>query len=140
MTQEKSTYREEQKTAMTFFKFRLLVVFLSVTSAISAGCKQQAPSRPKGVPASAVWAGGVDGGAFFECAPSRQGEPNTCTVYNDRTGEVYMKGKFVLAGQSRGAKADELKYDSADGNRIYLEHDLVLSPLPQEKTHSPAKR
>jgi hypothetical protein len=114
--------------------FRVLLFFLVITSAFFLGCKQHAHAKPEGVPSSAVWAGGADGGAFFDCAPSQKNEPNVCTVYHDSTGAIYMKGKFVLQGQGRGAKADELKYNSADGNKIYLEHNLVLSPLSPEKT------
>jgi hypothetical protein len=98
-----------------------------------------APARPKGVPASAVWAGGVDGGAFFACTPSRMDEPNECTVYNDHTGKIWMSGKFVLCGQTRGATADELKYDGADGNKIYLEHNLVLCRVPPNEVEAAPK-
>lgn len=86
-----------------------------------------------------MWAGGADGGAFFQCVPSQKGEPNACTVYNDSTGAIYMSGKFVLQEQRRGAKADELKYESADGNKIYLKHNLILSPLSLEKADAVPK-
>jgi len=109
--------------------YRVMLLFVIMPTALLLGCKRHAPARPAGVPASAVWAGGEDGGAFFECTPSQKGEPNACTVYNDRTGAIYMSGRFVLRGETHGAKADELKYESADGNKIYLEHNLVLNPL-----------
>jgi hypothetical protein len=112
---------------------RIFLLSLTVASALAVGCHNKAPAKPSGVPASAVWAGGADGGAFFDCVPSQKGEPNVCTVYNDSTGAIYMSGKFVLQGQTRGAKADELKYDSTDGNKIYLERNLVLVPIPSEK-------
>ncbi len=107
-------------------------------SALLFGCKQ-APKRPEGVPASAVWSGGADGGAFFDCAPSRSGEPNPCTVYNDGTGDIYMSGRFVIQGQKRGATADELEYGGADGNRIYLKRSLTLAPLPPQRPASVPK-
>ncbi len=97
---------------------------------------QHAPVRPSVVPASAVWAGGADGGVFIDCSPSRRGEPNPCTVYNDGNGDVYMSGKYVLKGQERGATAEELKFEAADGSRIYLEHGLTLSPLPPSRPTS----
>jgi hypothetical protein len=100
---------------------------------------QHAPARPSGVPASAVWVGGADGGAFFDCVPSYSGEPNPCTVYNDGNGDVYMSGKFVLEGQGRGATANELKFEDADGHRIHLEHDLTLRPLPPKRSGSVPK-
>jgi hypothetical protein len=79
---------------------------------------------------SAIWAGGVDGGAYFSCKPSQKGEPNFCTVYQDSAGDVYMKGSFVLESEARGARASELQYAFADGDYIYLAHDLILKPVP----------
>ena len=116
----------------TLILFAALVVLL--------GCnKTRAPRKPSGVPASAVWAGGTDGGVFIDCAPSRNGEPNPCTVYNDGNGDVYMSGKFVVEGQKKGVPTDKLKFDSADGTRIYLEHDVALNPLPQDRPASVPK-
>lgn len=92
------------------------------------GCKQPQATRPAGVPEKAVWAGGVDGGAFFLCTPSAANEANECTVYSDSTGEVYMSGSYVLRDTQRGAKEAELSYRSADGDNIYLDHDLTLVP------------
>lgn len=116
-----------------------LLLVAIVTSTLLLGCKQ-VPKRPEKVPASAVWAGGVDGGAFIYCIPSHSGEPNPCTVYNDGTGNVYRSGKFVVQGQTRGAKTDELKYDGApDGTRIFLKHNVTLVPLPPERPASVPK-
>jgi hypothetical protein len=96
------------------------------------GCKEHVPPRPAGVPSSAVWAGGRDGGAFFLCTPSQNNEPNKCTVYDESTGEIYMSGEYILEGTERGAKAGELIYVAADGRRIYLRYDKTLSPVPNE--------
>jgi hypothetical protein len=113
--------------------FRILPLALTLTPMLLLGCKQRSPARPAGVPSSAVWAGGADGGAFFECLPSQKGEPNACTVYDDSTGAIYLSGKFVLQGQTRGAKADELRYDGTNGTRIYLDHNQVLIPVSPRK-------
>jgi hypothetical protein len=91
-----------------------------------SGCKPSEPARPTGVPRSAIWAGGADGGAFFLCSPSTANEANACTVYNDSTGDVYMSGNYLLKDKQRGARVDELHYSAADGDRIYLEHNLIL--------------
>ena len=96
---------------------------------IIIGCRRSAPTRPAGVPETAVWAGGVDGGAFFACTPSVANEANACTVYHDSDGEVYMSGSYVLKGTQRGAKAGELFYSGADGHNIYLDHNLTLVPI-----------
>jgi hypothetical protein len=121
---------------------RVLFFFTIVTSSLLLGCERaqvSPPARPDGVPASAIWAGGIDGGVFIDCAPGHNGEPTPCTVYNDYTGDIYMSGRFVLQGQTRGARADELKYEGADGTRIYLENDLVFDPVPPKKPASVPK-
>jgi len=127
LMQVKTITEKDRKLTMT--AFRVLLLFIISISVLLFGCRQHGPTRPAGVPVAAVWAGGADGGAFFNCAPSQNGGPNLCTVYSDSTGAIYMSGKFILQGQARGARSDELKYASADGKRIYLEHNLVLTPI-----------
>jgi hypothetical protein len=121
---------------MMFLRIGFHVIFASAF--LFLGCSNS-PKRPLNVPVSAVWAGGADGGVFIDCAPSQKGEPNTCTVYQER-GTVYMNGKFILQNQNRGAKAEELKFDSADGKRIYLEHNLVLIPVQAADFDSPPQQ
>lgn len=103
------------------------------------GCKRAEPFRPPSVPQSAVWAGGIDGGAFFQCTPSAHQEANFCTVWEDSNGEVYMKGRYLLEVERRGATASELKYVAADGNRIYLANEKILVPA-RSPLAPPARR
>jgi hypothetical protein len=116
-------------------------LLLAAFSVLLLGCnKTNAPTRPNGVPASAVWAGGVDGGAFIDCSPSRNGEPNPCTVYNDSVGDVDISGRFVVKGQRRGVTAEQLKYAGApSGTRIDLQNQVTLVLLPQERPESVPK-
>ncbi|MCE5309247.1 MAG: hypothetical protein LLG20_16525 [Acidobacteriales bacterium] len=102
------------------------------------GCNNaHAPARPEGVPHSAVWAGGVDGGAFVDCSPSHDGGPNPCTVYHDGTGGVLSSGRFVVEGTKWGATADKLQYYGApDGMSIFLKNHLTLTPLSPERPTS----
>ena len=114
-------------------------IALSIVSIlIVAGCQQHAavPVKPANVPTSAVWAGGVDGGAFIDCTPSSTTAANACTVYDDSTGEVWMSGRFTLQGQNRGARMEELKFDGADGARIFLQNNMILYPQPPERPTS----
>lgn len=117
---------------MNCFRASLL---LAISTILLLGCdKVHAPARPSGVPASAVWAGGVDGGAFIDCSPSWNGEPNPCTVYNDSVGDIDISGRFVIEGQKKGASANQLKYNGAPaGARIDLKNQLTLVLLPQER-------
>lgn len=107
---------------------RVLVILLSVSMfAIRCEGKRQ-QERPTGVPSSAIWVGGSDGGVFIDCTVSRRGEPNHCTIYNDGTGDIDFSGKFVIRGINRGANATLLKFQGSDGRNIYLDHKVVLIP------------
>jgi hypothetical protein len=66
-----------------------------------------------------------------------EGEPNPCTVYNDGNGDVWISGKFALQLQKRGAKASELRFNgSPDGERVYLQNNLILAPIPSSRPSS----
>ena len=90
------------------------------------------PVRPTSVPPSAVWTGGADGGAFIDCRVRRDGLDD-CTVYNDGTGDVWMKGTFELKGSVRGATDSELRYSFADGEGIGLTGGGYLIPTQKQK-------
>lgn len=54
------------------------------------------PVRPSAVPKSAIWAGGVDGGFWLDCATIRTQTPRlACSVYYDWTGELEAQGEYV---------------------------------------------
>ncbi len=40
-----------------------------------------------------------------------------------------MEGNFVLKNEMRGATAGELMFVTADGDKIYLAHNLILIPV-----------
>jgi hypothetical protein len=67
------------------------------------------------VPPFAVWAGGADGGSFFECDTDTSHNVNRCLVYNDRTGDVEGGGFFRLADANRAATRDELRFQFFEG-------------------------
>lgn len=112
----------------------LLIVAIVATV---AGCGDMTtPTRPSGVPSSAVWVGGRDGGAFVDCRPSEADQPNPCTVYNETIGDIWMSGTFIIQGKERGASGIELKYVGADGSRIYLQGNQTLSGVSRERPPS----
>jgi hypothetical protein len=82
--------------------------------------KVEAPPRPTLVPASALWAGGADGGSFIECDVDEKHNVNRCLVYNDSTGDLNDGGFFQLSSLHRAARPNELKFEGADGERIFL--------------------
>ncbi len=92
------------------------------------GCNRNEPKiRPIGVPATSVWVGGTDGGAFVDCTASQRGEPNACTVYNDKSGDVWASGSFALEN-GHGVFAGQLAYSAADAGGILLQNNFVLKP------------
>jgi hypothetical protein len=92
-------------------------------------CKREiVHRRPNGVPETAVWAGGVDGGAFIECAFPISSKTNSCTVYNDATGDIWMSGAFALRGNSSDNLKVAPRFAGADGTNIHLTDGSVLEP------------
>jgi hypothetical protein len=55
-----------------------------------------APSRPRGVPAKAIWVGGPDGGVFL-LVHARRADPNSfqAQIWADRSGAVLFRGLLV---------------------------------------------
>ncbi len=53
------------------------------------------PQRNNNVPPSAVWSGGPDGGAWYDCENIKKFD-YSCTVYNDSSGEIEGEGEFEL--------------------------------------------
>ncbi len=106
-----------------FFVFLMLVaVALACIS-----CKREAVHRrPTGVPESAIWAGGVDGGAFIECVLPASSKTNACTVYGDSTGDVWMSGAFALRGSASNDFKVVPKFTFTDGTSIHLSDGAVL--------------
>ena len=103
---------------------------LIAATAVLFGCGHQhiPPDRPAGVPAEAVWAGGLDGGSFIRCEIDPARNVDKCTVYNDYSGQIMEQGDFRLKDEGRAARAEELKYAWADwGGMIGLADGRVLS-------------
>ena len=85
------------------------------------------PPRPSGVPAQAVWAGGMDGGSYILCDISSSRDVNHCTVWNDSTGRMEEEGDYRLLYKNRAATRDELQFHWADrAGRIGLRDNEVL--------------
>jgi hypothetical protein len=53
------------------------------------------PSRPANIPASALWAGGQDGGVWVNCAKSSERQFE-CSIYAQSTGVLIEHGVFEV--------------------------------------------
>lgn len=119
----------------------LALILALAASACVRSTKPAAPPRPASVPASASWAGGVDGGAFVLCAPQAPSPGHfTCTTWNDRTGERWTHGLHRLVRVAWGdggpvhhpveAPPSSLVYEGFDGETVLLSGGLALVPAP----------
>lgn len=106
---------------------RCLFTSLVLVAALLVACTSEVepPKRGAAIPPEAVWVGGADGGAWILCR--EDGDQNSCTIYHDNTGEVWVRGNFVLQGSTRGVSTQELRYDFFDGERIGLLDGRVLT-------------
>ena len=96
------------------------------------------PDRPATVSSSAVWAGGLDGGAWIDCDPAAK-EPHLeydCEVYTD-SGDVWARGAYIIAERPDGSL--ELsggglfpprisRYNFFNGEHIVVTDSRVLVP------------
>ncbi len=116
-------------------KYRVLVfMWLFVVALVLSGCRPIVSKRHAGIPESAVWAGGYDGGAWFNCDVDQDRKVNRCRVYGEQSGELLIQADFRLKRLGRAATRSELRYDSFDYlNRrtIGLENGLILERVEE---------
>jgi hypothetical protein len=111
---------------------RISMFVLSTILFLYCSCKKSSPPHPKGVPLSAVWVGGADGGVFINCQSSSQNSGYRCTIFNDATGDIVMSGFFERKSNRSGEVKPE--YSSYDGQRIFLQDGDSMAPV--SSTHS----
>jgi hypothetical protein len=89
-----------------------------------------APPRPQGVPEQAVWAGGLDGGAFILLKPKSPAGRYAGKIYDDNTGEVIFSGTLRLDSKASVPinVTDRKTFDAWDGDTLYLTDGRSLSP------------
>src|SRR5690242_1295105 len=93
------------------------------------------PDRPKGIPESANWAGGWDGGSWVDCSTGATEEYNRCQIFDEQGVLIFTSG-YRLRNLNRAAERTELRYRYVDGTAILLRGGLVLDPVagkPDEK-------
>jgi hypothetical protein len=83
---------------------------LILVSAYLFGCESEVlpPERPDGVPESAVWGGGVDGGSWLDCMPTERAHSFACSVFWDSDGALRSSDR------KRRTQASEESYRRAD--------------------------
>jgi len=90
------------------------------------------PEHPDDVPRTAIWAGGVDGGAFIDCIPS---DSDTgcydCAIYFDQTGDLWESGTYCSDSGVVSSDSLPLLLSGFNGRWIYLKNGLRLEPMVQ---------
>lgn len=113
---------------------RLFVIAVAMAGALS-GCQcevrsaePEPPPRPRGVPANAVWAGGVDGGDFILLNPAAPDGTYSAKIYNDHSGDVEFSGKLRLKEPSQAPidLHDPKAYSGWDGESLLLSDGRIL--------------
>lgn len=85
------------------------------------------PPRPAGVPTTAVWGGGPRCGSFVDCSSVDGGPLFLCSVFQERTGSLVVRGEYRLHGTPTGAfkapcnLSDIHRLVSANGGAYYLQ-------------------
>jgi len=99
-----------------------------------SGCYRSCPpTRPGGVPGSAVWAGGLDGGGWVTCSVEAHSDPNVCTIY-DEEGRTQGPARYRLKKLNRAARTEELRFTYVTGQAIGLENGLELTQTCPKQT------
>lgn len=106
----------------------LLVALLFATLSYSCTPEVVAPQRPISVPSEAVWAGGLDGGAWIRCSYEPEENANWCTVWNDTNGEILSSSLHVLRETGKPVAEVGLLYQAFDGVAIWLKGNRALIP------------
>jgi hypothetical protein len=106
-----------------------VVLFIAILSLL--GCyRPYPPPRSGGVPASAVWVGGLDGGGWVICS-SDDADHNACTIY-DEEGRSQGPFTYKLRVLNRAARSNELRYIYLTGDEIGLAGGLTLTKISTE--------
>lgn len=111
----------------------LLVVVAAAV--VLQGCQageHSAPERPAGVPASAVWVGGADGGVFVAI---RRGAESTPGIYDAEIyfdgGDLWYRGRVQLEppGGEPVATDDASALSAWDGESLHLADGRTMRAL-----------
>lgn len=122
---------------MSWTGCRSLSVAVAMSSLLAAcQCQVQSteptpPPRPSGVPAQAIWAGGIDGGDFIVLSPATGDGIYLAKIYNDHSGDLEFSGKLRLKGSITVPidVTDPKTYSDWDGESLSLRDGRTLTPV-----------
>ena len=110
----------------------MLIIGYKIYSSIeSVDSKTLYDHRPKNVPATALWAGGPDGGVFIEVSNSsldKDGYVNV-VLYDDYTGDIIYKGFMKNESNLENSTLNGDVYEGWDGERLHISTGGWLVPI-----------
>lgn len=116
---------------------KILLAFCLLFSCVSKESNQLEKIKPKNVPDSSFWVGGVDGGNWYYVKyVHNHRNMARIAVYNDQNGELITDTRFILVcNNSKYIFINDLKkqINSFDGEKIYFiksdSVDCYLQPV-----------
>jgi hypothetical protein len=94
------------------------------------------PPRPAGVPETAFWVGGADGGVFvlLEKEPQEPAHVYRARVYHDHSGELWYSGNLAMVPQDRPSVdvSNPNLFSGWDGDNLHLTDGRRLAVVRQK--------
>ncbi len=110
---------------------KLLLLLMLVVSLF--GCDNpEINIKPKGVPDTAFWVGGSDGGVYINIKQNKKIKNKFYTeIYFDSTGEIWYEGWLYYSGDKSLNIKDKSIYSFWDGDILYLVNNETLVKNPK---------
>jgi hypothetical protein len=110
-------------------KWSLLLLLFGALQFMGCRSRVNAPTRPGAVPLSAIWSGGADGGAWYDCSFLQEEPTNLCAIYSEK-GALWFKARYELKGEHRAVTREEFLQPGVDyiphATEIYLQGRKTL--------------
>lgn len=107
------------------FSFLIIIMLIGYLSEVDFYNEDSNFVKPKSIPESAVWRGGTDGGYWFEFLGYDITEGiYHIKIYDERTGELIVNGKFKVSDKCRGISVNDTLLQSIN---YYANDEIVLN-------------
>ena len=114
----------KSKPAKILILFCVILAFTGIFLIFNNKPNVTVPSRLSNIPAHAIWAGGSDGGIWYQIIDVLSTNSFKIKLYNDMTGELEVDTIFILNADCPIQELDSSKLlksiDGYDGEKIIL--------------------
>jgi hypothetical protein len=120
-----------KKTSFKIIIISILLIILYIFFCLDFDMKEVRLERPKTVPKSAVWAGGIDGGYWFDLVEfEMKPKEFKFIIYNESTGDIYLQDSFVITDNCKKIPLNILVLDEINyyaNSQIVLKNGCILN-------------